>query len=486
MKAEFGLIRLFLLGVILSLANPSYGESELARYLYQLEVGGEPAAIFNEAMIRRSIADGDFDLAIDQSEALMMAVKDLPTLTSLQLGKVLSNHGAVLIAGGRYPEGVAHGRRGLDMLDAALAEYDEQLVNALTSLSLGLVAQNRFDEAKDKLHRAQHIVHRIHGIRAGEQLRLLAYLAAISVRQGDTSTADQQQRFALMVTESSFSGDSPDLVPGLLQLANYFSARGSSISRHARVDRFRLRDELFQQSTALYERAARIIETHYGANDVRLAPALAGLSHVAMARHQKFRQAEKYLIRRVEVIQQVGEGDIADVARAMLDLGDLQLLASDSAALDTYLEVWQMLQGRPESEALARQWFAQPKLVVRTVPDVLYLGRRPDAADPGEPLFADLKFDVSERGVVKNFDWVDKNVPLAQIKWLRGNLRSSRYRPAIEDGEFVTVQGVEWRQQYKVARRAFSSSIGTSPLVSRLPRNSGAATPSRSPSRLSP
>lgn len=353
---------------------------------------------------------------------------------------------------------------GLLLLEAAterlatqLGPFDPLLFDPLMVQGVINADVGAYEAAEDAFRRAQHIAHRDDGVYGSKQLPTVQALTRIALEQSELAEADRQTRFLLRVNEQRYGEHGEELVMVLQQVGGYFAHRGSRF-RYRLNERFAGsagtppeldRALLFRESIKLYERAIGIITDAYGPDDARLVGPLRGLARARMMQQSAKSQAEEAMERVLELVEADPATDIADHARALVDLADLYTVTSDPRAEEKYLEAWNLLADYPELDELREQLFAVP---TRIYPEtqIMVLERKPLAAEEGDYLFADVSFEVTDSGQVANVEVIDANVPNEEKSRVRDEIRSTRFRPRIVDGQVVETPGLIFHQTFKL------------------------------------
>lgn len=417
----------------------------------------------NEMMTRMFVhaRNAEFEQALTISQGLLDGAEEMQTANPEVYGAIMVNHGIVHAATEDYELALSIINRGLGYLEQQLNPFDKKLINAIMAKALTEMSTEQLEQAEDTLRRAQHIVHRQDGVYAADQLIMVNYLTANSLRRGAPSDADTQQLFSLKVAERVYGPNSEDLLPTLNRLGSYFATRGATLpimfSSELRIER----DMLFKNSINMYHRSIDIIEQTYGANDLRLIQPLRGLASARMLQITGRRYAEEALLRSLEIVRQNPDSDPTDQAQALIDLGDLYIITSDERSGEAYLDAWEILQASPETKRVAQSAFDIPIRLFPREQRTLFLDRRPDAAGPDDELYVNLAYNINTAGRVEAVRVLDKNVPNEQVRNLRMRVKGIRYRPRIENGELVLTEDFELRQLYRVIRQTPSLSVET-------------------------
>ncbi len=367
-------------------------------------------------------------------------------------GKLLANLGMILNFGEYYENSLELLDNAIAHLEPNLPQFSPQLMNVIMAKSSTLMSLGKLDEAKQELRRAQHITHRDDGVYSATQLPIVEELFKLSYRRGKYLDADKQQTFTLKVSERAYGYDSEELLPTLIRLGKYFSDR-AALSSHFGDNEMRYpRESLFRKSLELYERAIKIIEVTYGPNDPRLVKPLQGLSQTRLMQRTN-NKSEQALERALYVIESNPTTDLPDRIDAIIRLGDLYTLTSDSRAGDLYLRAWSLMHENADYNWLKVQAFGSPTRLYPRAQSVVYLDRQPSSAAENSELFLDAEYTVKANGRVGNVKLLGKNVPNDQVRRLRSQLAITRFRPRIVDGKIVETQNLIIHQRFVVAGR---------------------------------
>lgn len=430
------------------------------KYLYEPELGERHSLLLDR--IHAHARNGEFDYAMSLSSRLLDGLPEGDSIDRNTLGQLVVNDGIILVAAEHYEDGLVQITQGLDLMEQRTSPFSSSLINAIMAKGITEFALDNLETALDTYRRAQHITHRQGGVYTEEQLPIVDHLTSTHLRQGKIGSADQQQRFALRVAEQTYGPNSIELVPMLTRLGSYFATRGSTYpvsldlsSNEARM----FRSELFDDAVAFFERAITIVEQTHGRNDVRLVEALRGLARARMLQRTNTTLAEEALERSLAIVESNPDSDLTDRANAMIALGDLYIITGDTRAAETYLVAWHLLQENESTRQLASRLFGTPTRVAPAQRSVRTLHRQPDNTDPGDPLYVSLEYSVTVEGRVQNVKVIDKNVPNDKVRNMREDIRRTRFRPRIKEGEILPTDGLVLYQPFQVARRTSQAEL---------------------------
>ncbi len=398
------------------------------------------------------------------------------TLDGQVRANLLADLGILKAVNAGADEGLLDITAAIELMEASMGPYDAALIDLLVARAAISQDLEAFEVAEESLRRAQHIAHRHDGVYTRNQLPIVQQLTHVHLAQGLVYSADREQRFNLKISEQVYGEDSPEIVGVLQQVGGYFANRGAALpvippitskqfqtEAEAFTEQYRL--SLFRESVELYDRAIRILEDSRGPNDLSLVPALKGLAEARLLQRTSTRYAEKAMERVLSIVESNPGTDIADHARALVDLGDTYTITADNRANDAYLKAWNLLTDNAGYEDVRNELFGTPKRIFPENVRVIVLDRQPISVEPGEPLFANVEFSVVDSGRVARVRVVDGNVPNDEKNMLRRHMRNARFRPRIVDGEIVATEGLMLHQTFEVIEPEpeFNASFETGP-----------------------
>jgi len=442
--------------VIFLVASGTVGAAEAALDYYFSDLAfRDDASTRQFETIQLMLRNGQVEQARDTAEILVDDNLHLASSHPILFGKLLANLGIILAYQEKYPEAM----QALDISLQTIEESSKPFTFTLKQITMarGLVQTELklFEDAEESFRRAQHITHRIGGVYSPDQLEVLRHLTKLNLKQGKLPAADRQQEFSLRVTEQSYGKNSEELVPILQRLGAYFASRGGMFSLSDAPDFRYFRDQMFRQSISYYERTIEIIEDNHGVNDLRLVEPLRGLSRARLLQITNRTASEAALERVLHIVNSNPGTDVPDQIKAMIGLGDIYTITGDQRATQVYLDAWQLMQEDQSYRQLSAEIFGTPTRLHPQIDGVLYLDRTPDAAmEEDVELFIDVAYSVHANGRVNNIQLMDKNVPNAQVRYMRAHLANARFRPRILNGELVATENLMIHQTFEVIQKA--------------------------------
>ena len=357
--------------------------------------------------------------------------------------------GAARLAAGEYLETINVVEAAIDAIERRSNRYNLDLVRPLVVLGDALTGVGDTEGAFGAYDRALHIVRVNNGLHHPSQAHVVYRQAALLAQSGDYVQANRRHEYAYGVLLRSYGGDSPELLPGLFVLAdwymksyNIFSAR--ALYAHAA----KVADTSLEDDHPAHIRALRSVASTY--RKERFPPFYTRSSaqspwigtytgspyrSVSNLSLNSFSRGERALIKVIDIIQARdgarggSESEEEELAWAMLELGDWFLLFEKYArAMSMYRRVWDLLQDKPT--LLARTFDAPTPLYLPLPQDP----QKPDrvAKDAARNGIVELLVDINRHGFVSSIDTLRSEPEgLMDIK-MRRAVERARYRPPFD------------------------------------------------------
>lgn len=193
----------------------------------------------------------------------------------------------------------------INQLEQESETFSIEMVESLKSYALVLAKAGHREEAIETLRRAQHILHRHHGVHTPQQLNLIHQMVAISLTDQDYLNADQLQGFIFYLTDRT--GDLDSKIAAHKDLADWY-----------------LRSGQFKRATTMVKKAIELIESSGDNQHQELIPLL--LNQALYRQMAGLCCNRKYL----ERAQQIAESSLAAT-----DIKDeIQLRLADASILE--------------------------------------------------------------------------------------------------------------------------------------------------------
>ena len=358
--------------------------------------------------------------------------------------------------------------------------WDNSLVEQLSSLGSLQHRQGDFLAAIETHERAIHVQRINSGLHTIEQAPMVEQMIDSYVSMGNWTQVDVYQNYLFYIQQKFYGNNDPRLIPALGDLANW----------HIRAFELRQGESLamrLSSSQMLFKAAARMVEVHFGPEDERYLEYLRGVARTAylVARNQDllrelaraqfrapqetlrdmlywhfpivptgFRSGEDALLAiRQYYLERDGEAE--QLAEATAQVADWYLLFSRrSAAREMYVEAWEAVAEEENADELRRLLFGQ----VREIPvfanddnewmieNIVFM----EDVEEVDYDFIDLSFDVTQWGEVRNIETFSAQSPVTESQhgWVRRNVRDSRFRPVLIDGDIARADGNRFRYRY--------------------------------------
>lgn len=283
---------------------------------------------------------------------------------------------------------------------------------------------------------ARTVNRRIYGLLNEDQLPILDKLSTTLLELNRPVEAEAQQVEALRLAERTWPPESEQGLAAIYKYAGWLRDRG-----------------LFQFERDQYERARRIIEEHYGKKDVRLVTPLLGIGNSFRNQRTPDGQGIGALQEALEILVAQPTKDPLQLATALRDLGDWQV-AFDRigyAGME-YRRAWRLLDDVPDGDRVRREWFTGPVFVLREPIVLRGLSEDPNAPN-GHVL---VRFDLDRNGLTSNVVIAESEPAGLLDEAVSRQIKRSRFRPQMADGEIVGGQGLGLRLtfQYKPTTEA--------------------------------
>lgn len=364
-------------------------------------------------------------------------------------------------------------------IEATGGTWDESLAEEL--ISLGELQQQQGDHllAVETFDRAIHINRINSGLHTLEQIPAIEQLIQSHLAMGDWEQADVYNNYLYYVQQKAFGRDDPRLIPVLDKLATW-NIQAFNIG-YGELLGMRLRE-----AQIMFLAAARMVGIHFGTTDERRVGYLRNIANSAylLSRNQdllmeinqpELRSSQTILMTTLNGAASVippgfqsGERALAEIsdyyrerddapfelADAIANQADWYLIFNRrSQANEYYREAWQVLQEQDNSEELTDRLFGQVVPIptfAKSVENPVAIYQANDESDALQHDFADLVFDVTASGLVRNATVITEETTekSSHHARLRGIVRDSLFRPIIVDGEPQRSYGNHFRYRY--------------------------------------
>ena len=357
--------------------------------------------------------------------------------------------------------------------------WDRGLIEGLATL--GELQQRQGDHitAIETFDRVVHVSRINNGLHTLEQIPALEQKIESYLALGDWEQADLFYNYMFYIQQKAYGSTDPRIIPMLGSLARW-NLRAFNIGFGKSLG-LRL-----SSAQLLFVAASKMVDVHFGRSDKRYVDyqqSIANASYLVSQHPElmnemerpEFRLNQDQLRRRLisservvsrgfqageEALlnilaqRQVEDGLSMSLAEANANLGDWYLMfGRRKAAAQLYADAWQIIAGLEDPPEPLAEFFGHvvPLPTFLDAPTSLVF-----ASDKGKDTkelevgFVDLRFDVTENGIVRNLVIVsgetEENALI--LGKLQRQVRSSVFRPVLEDGVAVRSIGNQFRYRY--------------------------------------
>lgn len=283
---------------------------------------------------------------------------------------------------------------------------------------------------------ARTVNRRIYGLLNEAQLPMLDKLSETLLELNRPAEAEAQQVESLRLAERTWPPESDQGLAAIYKYAAWLRDR-----------------QLFQLERDHYDRARRIIEEHYGKKDVRLVTPLLGIGNSFREQRTPDGQGIGALQEALAILVAQPTKDALALATALRDLGDWEVAFERVGyAGAEYRRAWQLLDEAPNGDRVRHEWFTGPVFVLHEPIVMRGLSEDPNAPS-GHVL---VRFDVDKNGLTSNAVIVESEPAGLLDEAALRQVRRSRFRPQMADGEIINGEGLGLRLtfQYKTTAEA--------------------------------
>lgn len=383
---------------------------------------------------------------------------------SVEQAQELVKFAALQLESSEYRDAARTVNASVAMLEAHVGRYDPMLIEPLTILGRALHGQGDYPTAIDAYERAVHVTRINGGLHSTDQVPIIYQEADSWVAAGDLERANDRHVYAYQTLLRAYGPENVEMVPGMYKLAHWYSQQNNIFS-----------------ARGLYQYAAHALSLAYGMLDTRLIPALQGIaktyrlerfppyrdasrqsvvafstgpSSKVMRGHggdvNKFTDGERALQQVVKIQEANPEATVRDLAVAMLELADWNLMFERwSRAFTLYEFSYKIMaeEGQATQEQLA-SYFGEPRPLYLPLPGGPTASPASILAVPTQG-FVEMAYTVTERGQIRKLTTVASEPPDLMDFKVRKAMRTARFRPRIEAGVAVSTANLIYRHRFE-------------------------------------
>jgi TonB family protein len=372
------------------------------------------------------------ELEPDDQNALVVPLTNLAT-AQLRAGDLLA-------AESNYTAAVA-------LVEKHAGIVSPQLVTPLTGLAQTYMRAGQPVQATELYERALHVNHVNDGFYNVEQFPLRDGLTESYRGQSDLDKANFHQAAQLQIMERRVGKKSPELLPALSKLADWYERTGQMYSAR-----------LVHQDTA------RLIAADKGENDPALVEPLIAIASSyrlqalqaptadPMQGPDTLLPSSSVMLRRaLSIVDQQPQPDTLQRARVLVELGDLYLVwGKRNSSAQAYADAWQTLSGDASHVEQRDEYFANPVRLHWSPAPPLYpaSAAKLPASTRLEPGYVMVQYAVDATGRVSSAAVLESDPVGLMDKSVLNAVRRSVYRPRHIDGTAVPTEGLSLRHDY--------------------------------------
>lgn len=379
----------------------------------------------------------------------------------------------------RRMDSISNYNSAVEAIETEGGAWDPNLTEELSAM--GILQQQQGDHlaAIESFNRAIHISRIKSGLYTLDQVPDVEKLIQSYLAVGNWAQADLYYDYLFYIEQRAYGPHDPRMIPVLDRLASW-NIQAFNIGYGESLG-IRL-----SSAQLLFNAAARMVSTHFGDDDKRYISYRRNIANSAylVARNPDllaetdrldYRNAQTALRDRLDDTGPIGPrgftaGELAlqeigqfyakqehmeyELASALADLADWYLMFERrSAAEDLYREAWNILATLENAEELQGKLLGQVIPIPTFADSVESLLKQPITLTDGKSLnydYVDVVLDVIETGVARNVEVLNEETAAnaAQFSRLRREIRSSYFRPRLENGELVRTEGIYFRYRY--------------------------------------
>ena len=359
---------------------------------------------------------------LDDSLDALYRIRNEHGANSVAYGRQLIEVGKQYIARKSWQQAVETFEVAVRLIGQDEGIYSEELIEPLSYIGFAEYNRARFTESSDAMSRAQHITHRLEGMLNTTQLPFIYYKALNLLRSRDVWESIQVQRAAYKINRAEYGITNPESIRSARQLGSWLTLVGE-----------------YRPALSIYRNHLRAIEAVDGEYSPLLIPLLEGqavtyfysfVSFGGIVVSEKDRGFSS--LARVIEIQDRHPEQFSRQERyeKRIELADILMGQHyEKRALRYYEAAWEMAS--PEQmKSLSRDFHVLGGPFVRVDPDV---------EPQGDGIYYDFEFSIKRDGRPHYIRLIDTNATGSYKYNAKGAFRGSRFRPRIDNGDFIAV-----------------------------------------------
>ncbi|MGD8323412.1 MAG: tetratricopeptide repeat protein [Gammaproteobacteria bacterium] len=280
----------------------------------------------------------------------------------------------------------------------------------------------QYTNAVSAYNEARTIQRRVYGLLSEDQIVVMDRMTRAFQALSMNEEADEQQRNALMLVERIHGSSDIETLEAIYR----YGAWLRSVYR-------------FDEEREQYERAIRLIRSEYDKDHVLLVRPYREIGNSFRAQGFESPRGASALNSAMEILENQPNTRPLDLAVAIVDIADWKTAFGPAGSgHEDYLRAWNLLEATPEGRKSRIDMFQsrRARAVLARSMSIRGLAQNPNAPDAADGHVL-LEFDVDPYGRTENVKVIESVPPGFKDDSAARSVRQSRFRPRIENGEFV-------------------------------------------------
>lgn len=431
---------------VLGESAPGTGENHASPPAKTSETAGERRSAAYQRMLRLLEEERPAD-AVPAALEVVELTRELEPDDEAALVTPLTNLATAQLRAGDLLAAEGNYTAAITLVEKHAGIVSPRLITPLTGLAQTYAHAGQFVQATDSYERALHVNHVNDGFYNLEQFPLRDGLTESYRGQNDLDKANFHQTAQLQIMERRVGKASPELLPALSRLADWYERTGQMYSAR-----------LVHQDTA------RLIAASKGENDPALVEPLIAIASSYRLQAMQAPTADPaqgpdtllpmssvVLRKALGIVDQQPVPDPLQRARVLVEFGDLYLVwGKRNSSAQAYADAWQALSGNDNLVARRDEYFASPVRLHSPAAPLVYpaSAAKLPATTKLEPGYVMVKFAVDPTGRVSSAEVLESDPAGLIDKSVLNAVRRSLYRPRHVDGAAVATEGLSLRHDY--------------------------------------
>ena len=387
-----------------------------------------------EIAFRELIGSEDYIAAVAIGERLLALELAEHGTQSVATGRALVELGEVQRRAGLLEEAELSFLNSIEIFRAVEGPFSENTIEPSIGLGDSYYDDRQFRNAVSAYNEARTTQRRAYGLLTEDQLQPMDRMTRAFQAMSMHEEADEQQRAAMLLVERI---NGPSDIETLEAIYRYGSWLRSV---------YRYEEERIQ-----YERAIRIIRSEYDKDSLLLVTPYREIGNSFRSQGFESPRGASALNSALELLEERPDTDPVELAEAIIDVADWRTaFGTPGSGHEGYLRAWNLLGSAPDGENLRRA-LLRPRRANAVF--AMNMSVRGLAQNPNDSNAVDgrvlVEFDVDPYGRPENATVRESDPPGFKDDAAVRAVRQSRFRPRIENGQFVFAR----RQGYLISFR---------------------------------